>query len=75
MKITQLRDKEETTALTTMDIETWIEKQKLKSRHDRLPFSEKCSSIPYPMNAATEQTSYPRFYPPPISAGQKGGNK
>ena len=28
MKITQLRDKEETTALTTMDIETWIEKTK-----------------------------------------------
>ena len=26
MKITQLRDKDKTTALTTMDMETWIEK-------------------------------------------------
>ena len=26
MKVTQLRDKDKTTALTTMDMETWIEK-------------------------------------------------
>ena len=26
MKVTQLRDKDKTTALTTLDIETWIEK-------------------------------------------------
>lgn len=33
MKITQLRDKDKTTALTTMDMETWIGKKKNTDRN------------------------------------------
>ena len=32
MKITQLRDKDKTTALTTMDMETWIEKTRTETK-------------------------------------------
>ena len=32
MKITQLRDKDKTTALTTMDMETWIGKTRTETK-------------------------------------------
>ncbi len=32
MKVTQLRDKDKTTALTTMDMETWIEKTRTETK-------------------------------------------
>ena len=35
MKITQLRDKDKTTALTTMDMETWIGKTRTETKTQR----------------------------------------
>lgn len=75
MKITQLRDKDKTTALTTMDMETWIGKHGQKQRHSLCPPSEKCCDIPCPTHAATKQTSFRRFFRLRNSAGRKVENK
>ena len=72
MKITQLRDKDKTTALTTMDMETWIGKTRTETK---TPPSEKCCDIPCPTHAATKQTSYRRFFRLRNSAGPKVENK
>lgn len=74
MKVTQLRDKDKTTALTTMDMETWIEKHEQKSRHSQYPYLEKHYDIPCPIHAATKQTSCRRFFLPQSSTGQKVGS-
>lgn len=75
MKITQLRDKDKTTALTTMDMETWIGKTRTEKRHSLCPPSEKCCDIPCPTHAATKQTSFRRFFRLRNSAGRKVENK
>ena len=43
MKVTQLRDKDKTTALTTMDMETWIEKTRTEIKTQPVSvFREAC---------------------------------
>lgn len=71
MKITQLRIKDKTTALTTMEIETWIEKHELKQRHNLYPHSEKCYDIPFLTHAAMKQTNCRKFFLPQNFAEQK----
>ena len=74
MKITQLRDKEETTALTTMDIETWIEKTKTEIKARPVTVFREMLKYTLPDERCYGADKLP-FYPLPISAGQKGGNK
>lgn len=71
MKVTQLRVKDKSTALTTMEIETWIEKHELKQRHSLYPLSEKCYDIASPTHAAMKQTNCRRFFLPQNSAERK----
>ena len=63
MKITQLRIKDKTTALTTMEIETWIEKTRTET--------EKCYDIPFLTHAAMKQTNCRKFFLPQNFAEQK----
>lgn len=74
MKVTQLRDKDKTTALTTMDMETWIEKTRTEIKTSQYPYLEKHYDIPCPIHAATKQTSCRRFFLPQSSTGQKVGS-
>lgn len=71
MKVTQLRVKEKTTALTTMEIETWIEKTRTETKAQPVSASEKCYDIASPTHAAMKQTNYRRFFLPQNSAERK----
>lgn len=71
MKVTQLRDKDKTTALTTMDMETWIEKTRTEIKTQPVSVFREALRYSCPIHAATKQTSCRRFFLPQSSTGQK----
>ena len=78
MKITQLRDKDKTTALTTMDMETWIGKTRTETKTQPVSAFREVLRYSLPDSRcyeATKQTSFRRFFRLRNSAGRKVGNK
>lgn len=75
MKITQLRDKDKTTALTTMDMETWIGKTRTETKTQPVSAFREVLRYSLPTHAATKQTSCRRFFRLRNSAGRKVENK
>ena len=75
MKITQLRDKDKTTALTTMDMETWIGKTRTETKTQPVSAFREVLRYSLPDSRCYEADKLRRFFRLRNSAGRKVENK
>lgn len=75
MKVTQLRDKDKTTALTTMDMETWIEKTRTEIKTQPVSVFREALRYSLPDSRCYEADKLPKILPAAESTGQKSGKQ
>ena len=63
MKVTQLRDKDKTTALTTMDMETWIEKTRTEIKTQPVSVFREALRYSLPDSRCYEADKLPKILP------------
>ena len=63
MKITQLRDKDKTTALTTMDMETWIGKTRTETKTQPVSAFREVLRYSLPDSRCYEADKLPKILP------------
>lgn len=75
MKITQLRDKDKTTALTTMDMETWIEKTRTETKTQPVSTFRKALRYSLPDSRCYEADKLPKILPAAEFCRTEGGKQ
>lgn len=71
MKITQLRDKDKTTALTTMDMETWIGKTRTETKTRPVSAFREVLRYSLPDSRCYEADKLPKILPAAESQGRR----
>jgi len=75
MKITQLRDKDKTTALTTMDIETWIAKTRTETKAQPVTAFRETLKYSLPDVRSYEADKLPKILPAAEFRRTEGGKQ
>ena len=75
MKITQLRDKDKTTALTTMDIETWINKTRTETKAQPVTAFREVLKYSLPDARSYEADKLPKILPAAEFRRTEGGKQ
>lgn len=75
MKITQLRDKDKTTALTTMDMETWIEKTRTETKMQPVSAFREVLRYSLPDSRCYEADKLPKILPAAEFRRTEGGKQ
>lgn len=75
MKITQLRDKETTTALTTIDLETWIEKVRTETKAQPVSAFRDALHYTLPDSRCYEADKLPKILPAAEFRKTEGGKQ
>ena len=75
MKITQLRDKDKTTALTTMDMETWIGKTRTETKTQPVSAFREVLRYSLPDSRCYEADKLPKILPAAEFRRTEGGKQ
>ncbi len=75
MKITQLRNKDKTTALTTMDMETWIEKTRTETKAKPVSIFRETLKYSLPDARSYEANKLPKILPAAEFRRAEGGKQ
>ena len=75
MKITQLRDKDKTTALTTMDMETWIGKTRTETKTQPVSAFREVLRYSLPDSRCYEADKLPKILPAAEFRRAEGGKQ